>query len=110
MNSTISAALSQPGEQDQYTFILAKETRVVFDALTNVTNLNWTLTGPNGTPVDHLAFSQSDSLNDAAPVLLLPAGTFTITIDVAADLTTAYSFRLLDLPRATAITTGSLVT
>ncbi|WP_346949563.1 LEPR-XLL domain-containing protein, partial [Dyella sp.] len=41
---SINGALDAPGQQKQYQFTVQDTKRVVFDSLTNRSDLNWTLT------------------------------------------------------------------
>src|SRR5688572_10880197 len=45
---TVSGQIEVPGEVDQYAFTLPQNARIVFDSLSNASNANWSLTGPNG--------------------------------------------------------------
>ena len=102
--------MSAPGEQDRYTFTLAAPSRLYFDSLTNNANLRWSLSGPAGTPVSNRTFTTSDASGISGnPVLSLPAGAYTLTVSGSAATTGAYSFRLLDLSQATALTPGTPV-
>src|SRR5687768_12734036 len=56
---TISAA----GERDVFTFSLTNRARYYFDALSNVSTLNWSLEGPAGVLVNNRPFTQSDAVN-----------------------------------------------
>src|SRR5262249_19208664 len=93
------------GEQDRYTFSLAVTSLLYFDALTNNSNLTWTLTGLAGTAVSNRRFDQSDG----TPLISVPPGDYTLTIDVPGEATGAYSFRLSDLAAATPLTPGTPV-
>jgi ELWxxDGT repeat protein len=108
---TISGAIDESGEQDRYTFTLGNTTQLYFDALTNSTSLTWSLESPSGPGsllITSRSFTSSDSIGvtpvTVNPVLTLPAGTYTLTIDGSGAATLAYSFRLLDLSAATDIT------
>src|SRR5207244_2560613 len=96
LGSTVSGALATPGEQDRYSFTLAGATLLYFDALTNNNNLTWTLTGPAGTAVSSRAFTTGVFEFDVNPVVGVPAGDYTLTIDLPGDQTGAYAFRLID--------------
>src|SRR5262249_6188632 len=95
--------------RDVYSFSLASDSLLYFDSLTNSGALSWSLTGPSGT-VASRAFNASDYTGSAFPLLVAPAGSYTLTIDVGGDATPSYSFRLSDLPSATAVTPGTALT
>src|SRR5262249_49429234 len=114
LGSTVNGNLPSPGRVDSYTFTLAAAARLYFDALTSNTanpsigSFSWSLQGPPGTVVSQRAFTSSDSADGPGnEVLALPAGSYTLTVDASSDITGAYSFRLLDLAAATALTPGT---
>jgi RHS repeat-associated protein len=109
LGSTVNGVLATAGKQDRYTFTLPTATMLYFDALTNNFNLNWTLTGPAGTAVTNRPFTGSDFDSSSNPVVRVPAGDYTLTIDLPGDQTGAYSFRLSDLASATPLTPGTPV-
>src|SRR5262249_41405402 len=76
--------LGLAGQRDLYTFTLAADTKVVFDALTNNSAFNWSLIGPRGTLVSARNFTGSDS-SAGDSVLDLAAGTYTLTVGASSD-------------------------
>ena len=67
----------------------------------------WYLTGPDGsTLVSDRSFRQSDSLEGLSIPDLGP-GTYTLTVEGRNNISGPYSFRLLDLGAATALTAGT---
>jgi RHS repeat-associated protein len=110
VGSTVSGTLSTPGEQDSYIFTLPAAGLFYFDSLTNDASLQWSLSGPDGTPVSDLSFASSDaSSGPQDPVLSLPAGNYTLMVSGAGQTTGDYSFRLLDLLAAATIKPGTPV-
>ncbi|ROZ64162.1 CARDB domain-containing protein [Ramlibacter sp. WS9] len=108
---SVTGAIDAPGETDQYNFTLTSDAKLVFDSLTNNANLNWSLTGPNGTIVDARDFISSDSAGlSGSPAIELTAGDYTITVDADLDAIGSYGFRLLDLQDAFEISPGTAVT
>ncbi|HKX62507.1 MAG TPA: hypothetical protein VJS65_11695, partial [Verrucomicrobiae bacterium] len=103
----LRGTLSVPGEQDLYTFTLTNRARFYFDALTNATSLNWSLEGPTGTLVDHVAFTGADAGNGS--VLSLVPGAYRLTVNGDGNSTNSYAFRLLDLAAAALLTPGTVV-
>ena len=75
---TISGAISAPGEQDHYEFTVEEPRRVVFDSLTNSTDLSWKLDGPSG-QVTNRTFAQTDYYG-ASPAFELAPGKYQIII------------------------------
>jgi hypothetical protein len=106
----ISGNLATPGQADQYSFTLSKESLLYFDSVTNNDSINWSLTGPRGAEVNARAFSSSDAENVGSPLLTLLAGNYTLSVQANGDRTGAYGFRLLDLSKAQPITPGVPVT
>src|SRR5688500_16201989 len=106
---TVSGQIDVPGEVDQYGFTLPQNARIVFDSLSNTSNVNWSLSGPNGEVVTNRAFNSSDNTS-ANPLLDLAAGEYTVTVDATGDATPTYTFRLIDLFRAQDVNPDTLVT
>ena len=110
LGSVVSANLAVPGEQDRYTFNLADDTQLYFDSLINNVNFQWSLTGPSGITVNNLAFNSSDGhFGVSNPVMSVPAGAYTLTVDATGSTTGPYAFRLSNLATATALTPGTAV-
>jgi predicted RNA-binding protein associated with RNAse of E/G family len=106
---TVSGDIRVPGESDSFNFNFATPRRLYFDALTNESRLRWSLDGPGGAVVSGRAFTSSDAQSVNDPVVRVPAGSYSLTVDADADLTAAYEFRLLDLAEAAALTPGAVV-
>ncbi|WP_245490441.1 hypothetical protein, partial [Mesorhizobium sp. M7A.F.Ca.US.011.01.1.1] len=106
----VHGSIDVPGETDQFTFNISEDTRIYFDALTSDGQLAWSLTGPHGSEVSGIAFSNSDGPSGSATSALdLVAGDYTLSVTGAADATGSYSFRLLDVATATPIASGTPV-
>src|SRR5262249_46482388 len=108
IGTTVNGNINITGKQDHYTFTLNSPTQLTFDSFTNNPQLNWSLDGPRGNEANR-GFQSSDGFNGRV-VVMLPTGAYTLTVDGNGDNTGAYSFRLLDLSTATAITPGTPVT
>src|SRR5262245_31082226 len=106
LGATVAEAIDEQGEQDVYSFSLAGDARLYLDALTDNTDVMWSLTGPVGTPVSDRRFSASDAPSGDG-VLHLPAGSYALTVRGNGATTAPYSFRLLDLAAATPLTPGT---
>src|SRR5262245_11706492 len=105
-----AGTISVPGEQDDYSFTLANDSLLYFDSLTDTSNITWSLSGPPGAAVSNRAFNLSDSGSIGTnPVLNLPAGNYTLTVDGVNDTTGPYEFRLRDLAGAIPVTPGTPV-
>src|SRR5262249_50602007 len=103
----VDTSISQPGEQDVYTFTLPQDGAIYMDAMTLNDNLRYTLKGPMGTIVNAQDFTTLESVFSFAKVKVnpfpAPAGQYTITVDALGDATPSYRFRLLDPTQATSI-------
>ncbi len=106
----IDGNLDVPGETDRYGFTVEDNIRVVFDSLTNRSDMHWSIEGPQGAVVTGRRFDQSDSNSIGGNVAFdLTAGDYTLSVDGTGDTTGAYSFRLVDIARATELTPGTPV-
>ncbi|HVY21936.1 MAG TPA: LEPR-XLL domain-containing protein, partial [Steroidobacteraceae bacterium] len=100
----VTGSLDAPGETDTYTFTLDTNSHIVFDSLTNNSNINWTLNGPHGEKITSHNFANSDSSSiSGTPVLDLSAGDYTLTVDGVGATTGSYGFRLINLADAPVI-------
>jgi hypothetical protein len=79
IGTRVAGAIAQKGQIDRYTFTLAAPARLIMDVLQAAPsdNLQWTLTGPSGTPVNARALHGSDSI-DGSPLLDLVAGDYVL--------------------------------
>ena len=104
----VQGAISVPGQVERYVFSLAQEKQILFDSQTNSSSLNWSLTGPHGAIVSNLRLSASDPVdNSSAAPFDLVAGSYTLSVQGAADATGTYQFRLLDLANAAPLIPGT---
>src|SRR6266540_1188392 len=88
----VDTSISQPGEQDVYTFTLPQDGAIYMDAMTrDDAHLRYTLTGPTGTIVNAQDFTVLESAFTGAKVRVNPfpaaAGQYTITVDALGDAT-----------------------
>ncbi|MBI4937393.1 MAG: hypothetical protein HY846_04120, partial [Nitrosomonadales bacterium] len=94
LGARMDGVIAHAGQVDRYTFSLASDSKLVFDALSD-TAFYWTLTGPRGMVVNARNLQTSDGL-DGNPLLDLVAGDYVLSVDGSAEATGAYAFRLLD--------------
>lgn len=106
----VEGAISVAGERDVYSFTLENEERVYFDALSNVSRLNWSLSGPTGTIIANRSFVSSDAQSIGDGSVLLRPGSYSITVQDTDGATDAYSFRVLKFSSAALISTGTTIT
>ncbi|MHC5540868.1 beta strand repeat-containing protein, partial [Singulisphaera rosea] len=104
IGTPVTGNVASPAQNNNYTFTLAAPTRLWFDSRTNDGSLSWYLSGPQGTVLGGGAFSYDDQ-----SLGLLPAGSYTLTVPGGGDYTGGYTFNLLNLATATAITPGTSV-
>src|SRR3546814_9363173 len=77
---TVSGSVGRAGAVNRYAFTITEPTAVVFDALTNNSQLRWQISGPSQTGAAR-AFTSSDSLNFSGnPVMMLQPGDYDIAI------------------------------
>ncbi|TAK56497.1 MAG: hypothetical protein EPO25_00385, partial [Gammaproteobacteria bacterium] len=110
IGTTVSSTIDQPGQRHIYEFTLAAPDVLLFDSLTYDNSLRWILADSAGTIVAERLFGASDSAGwTANPLLDLPAGDYTLTVDADGAYTGGYAFRLLDRSAATTIAFGATV-
>jgi frataxin-like iron-binding protein CyaY len=105
----VKGALSEPGEQDTYTFTGSFGQRLYYDALGGNLDRQVLLYDPNGTQV----YSHADPRRDRGPnqnLTLTLDGTYRLTIDGNGEALGDYQFRLLDLGTAPRIELDQTVT
>ncbi len=110
LTNVIAGTIAVPGQRDVYSFNLAASTRFYFDSLTNVPNLQWSLSGPQGAVISDRSFASSDAQSVSDPTVLLPAGDYSITIQDPSAATNGYAFRWVNLAEATLLVPGTVVT
>jgi len=105
----VSGTIEVPGETDYYKFELAEERQVLFDALTNDSQMTWALEGQGGQVVSPTPFTSSDGAQGGG-ILSLQAGTYTLRVDGTGDRTGDYQFRLLNLTNSNPVDPGTQIT
>ena len=108
-STVVTGALTVPGQRDTYVFQVSAKSRFYFDALTNVYALEWSLSGPAGPVVQDRPFTSSDAESIGDPTVLLPAGSYALTVRSSNDTTNGYAFRFINLADATLLTPGTVV-
>ncbi len=107
----IAGSIDSPGETDKYEFVLQQGAQVVFDSLTDRSDLSWSLQGPQGDVVLGRALDATDGSGlTGSPVMTLAAGKYTLTLSGAGDATGDYRFRLLDLTNTAMTLTPGVTT
>ncbi|MEO8428922.1 MAG: PA14 domain-containing protein, partial [Verrucomicrobiota bacterium] len=105
--STISGTISEPGEEDAFTFTGALGQRVYYDALdTNFDPIQVRLVSPSGA-IAYPLNGNSDS--DIGPFSLVEAGPYTLSISGSGSAVGDYSFRLDDLAAAPPLNFGATI-
>src|SRR6266446_1628080 len=106
LGATVTGSLDEPGEEDRYTFTGTAGQRLYYDALDyDFDAINVQLISPSG----GIPFVNGNSDSDVGPFTLMETGTYTLLQKASGDYTNDYSFRLLDLAAAPAITYGVAV-
>ncbi len=109
LGDVTSGVIATAGARRAYTFALGAPATLYLDGLTNVGSIVWSLDGPAGNVVRNRAFTSSDGISIANPLLPLGAGSHTLTVAGAGDATGSYRFRLLDLAAGGALPMGTSV-
>ncbi len=109
LGATVTGAITSPGQRQLYAFTLAAPTRLQFDTLDANDGL-WSITGPPGVVVNQASTYWTSDYYDATPWVDLPAGDYTLTLDLNDTATNSFRFRLLDFATATPFTPGEPVT
>ena len=106
-NTIVDDVIAIPGQRVQYNFSLAVDTLIYFDSLARDNRIQWTLSGPNGTVVENIDFSQP--ITSILHAFNLQAGDYELTIDSDVDIPADYQFQVLDLTAADAIASGETI-
>ncbi|MCS6853203.1 MAG: hypothetical protein NZ523_00395, partial [Elioraea sp.] len=107
----ITGRVATPGAVDRYTFTLADDAWLLFDSLTDNSELTVTLRGPGGLGFSRPLRNDAAEFGSANPLFFAKPGTYTITVDAAGDRQHPYAFRLIDLRSAArAVAFGETVT
>ncbi len=110
LGALVEATIATPGQRQLYTFTVGQPTSVLIDPLGFDGRFNWSLTLLDGTVVSR-AFDQSygteSYYNDHPnPLLLLGAGSYTLSIGASQNATGSASLRIIDTSAAPVITPG----
>ncbi|HET7329337.1 LEPR-XLL domain-containing protein, partial [Dyella sp.] len=108
LGASTSGSVALPGQSTIYSFHLAAATQLAFDTQSTRTDIEWSLTGPNGQLVPPRWLGRSDG-SYAYSVITAPAGDYTLTVKGSGNATGAYAFVLNDLATAAALTQGTPV-
>lgn len=104
LGSTVNGSISEPGEDDVFTFNGTVGQRLFYDGIdSDFAPINVRIIGPSGGVV--LNSLNSDS--DFGPFTLTQTGTYQLIVEGSGATTGNYDFRLLDLTSATALTLGA---
>src|SRR6266571_8337637 len=107
LGGTYNGTISLAGQQDAFTFTGTAGQRLYYDALDyDFDTVNVQLMSPSGA----IPFLNGNSDSDVGLFTLTETGTYTLLQKASGDYTNDYSFRLLDLAAAPAITNGVAVT
>ncbi|MDJ0660865.1 MAG: Ig-like domain-containing protein [Crocosphaera sp.] len=105
VGDTVNGNISEPGEEDLFTFSATAGQTLYYDGLTGNSSIDVQLLSPSG---QSLFFVNSDS--DGQPVTLIESGTYQLRVDGNSATTGDYSFRLVDVANADALTLDEVIT
>ncbi|MCB1965138.1 MAG: LEPR-XLL domain-containing protein, partial [Candidatus Accumulibacter sp.] len=100
-----SADIDQAGKIAHFGFDLGASTPLVFDSLTDA-GFNWSLAGPAGAHVARRTADGSASFSGRER-LVLPPGSYTLSVDLDGAATGSFPFRLLGADSAQPLTVGT---
>nr|WP_228057013.1 putative Ig domain-containing protein [Tychonema sp. LEGE 07203] len=100
IGDTIAGTISEPGEQDTYTFTGTPGQKLWLDSLFSSSNISAYLYSPTGKLLLN-GHNVGDDSNSSDLLTLTEAGTYTLKVDASYDNTGAYQFRFLDSAAAT---------
>lgn len=105
--NTVSAAITEKGERDIYTFGGTKGQRLYFDYFSSSSQVNASvkLVSPSGVDTFNINLGA-----DTEPFIINETGTYRLEIDCQWESTGNYSFNLLDVGQATPINLDADVT
>ncbi len=106
MGQRVDGELVVAGQTNEYAFTLTKRALVYVDALTNRSTVVWTLRGPHGAVVTGRRLDQTDSADQATPVLDLVAGEYQVAVSATGTNVGTYAFNVLNLAGGEALTPG----
>ncbi len=110
LGALVEATIATPGQRQLYTFTVGQPTSVLIDPLGFDGRFNWTLTLLDGTVVSR-QFDQSYGTEGyynyhPNPLLVLGAGSYTLSIGASQNATGTASLRIVDTSAAPVITPG----
>lgn len=104
---TVNGSIDVPGQTSRFTFDLASQARMLFDALSYNTNFTCAR-GSQGNVVSNRSYYSSDGTSNQ-PWMQLAAGSYELVVDGTGEAVGAFQFRLLDIADAKPVTTGTVV-
>ncbi|HRI16233.1 MAG TPA: hypothetical protein PLX89_24825, partial [Verrucomicrobiota bacterium] len=100
LGTTVTGTLAKPGDRDLFTFTGTAGQRLYYDALDlSPENIFVRLVSPSGAVAWEVRHS-----SDVGPFTLTQTGTYTLVVDGSQPTIGDYSFRMIDLASATAMT------
>ncbi|MEM6398797.1 MAG: Ig-like domain-containing protein [Cyanobacteria bacterium P01_D01_bin.116] len=102
LSTVITGSISNPGEQNEYTFSGEVGQRLLFDGISSSDSANVKLFSPTGVEV-----AKKDADYDwDKPLTLTEDGTYRLVVDADYDTTSNYEFNLLDISKAPVLETS----
>ena len=99
LGEAVSGEISQPGEEDIFTFTGSAGQRLYFDGLSSDSTFDVELFSPSGDRMFNI-----DTDRDSAPFSLIESGTYEVVINPFGGTTGGYNFNLLDIETSPELT------
>ena len=108
LGNLVSSNISEPGEENIYTFEGTVGQTIYFDGISDGSSIYTRLISPSGQNLFNYDFYSVGS--DRPPVTLTEAGTYQIEIDGSSDNTGDYGFRVFDVAQAPVLNFNNPIT
>lgn len=100
LDANMQGSIDSRGQSYDYSFSASAPTTVLFDSLSNRSDVTWELSGPLGILRSNISFNAADEGVANAPIRLEAAGIYHLRVIPRGSSSGAFNFRLLDLANA----------
>ena len=106
LGDAIYRTIDSVGQVQRFTFNVADNTRLAFDALSGDWRFNWSLYGPDGALIQQRQLDSSDGATGVVELIEARAGDYVLVVDPYSDYTGDYGFRIVDTGLAGEVALG----